>query len=90
VHTRTYQRIMPPYLPRRRELVYASGIAETVGGVGLLPQATRRLAGWWADRDADPRSSSPTSTWRCTPSAPGSSSDFRDGVDAAAVPMPAK
>jgi uncharacterized membrane protein len=47
VQPRTYQRIMPPYVPRHRELVYASGIAGTVGGLGLFPQATRRLAGWW-------------------------------------------
>jgi uncharacterized membrane protein len=44
---RTYQRIVPPYLPRHRELVYASGAAEIVGGLGLGPRATRRLAGWW-------------------------------------------
>jgi uncharacterized membrane protein len=43
----TYQRIVPPYLPRHRELVYASGVAEAVGGLGLIPHATRRLAGWW-------------------------------------------
>lgn len=44
---RTYARIMPPYLPRHRELVYASGVAEAVGGIGLIPRATRRAAGWW-------------------------------------------
>ena len=44
---RTYARIMPPYLPRHGELVYASGVAEAVGGLGLMPRATRRLAGWW-------------------------------------------
>jgi uncharacterized membrane protein len=32
---------------RHRELVYASGVAEAVGGLGLIPHATRRLAGWW-------------------------------------------
>jgi uncharacterized membrane protein len=42
-----YVRIMPPYLPRHRELVYASGAAEAVGGLGLIPRATRRVAGWW-------------------------------------------
>jgi hypothetical protein len=47
VMPRTYARIVPPYLPRHRELVYASGVAEAVGGLGLIPRATRRLAGWW-------------------------------------------
>jgi uncharacterized membrane protein len=44
---RTYMRIMPPYLPRHRELVYASGVAEAVGGLALIPRRTRRAAGWW-------------------------------------------
>ena len=44
---RTYLRMMPPYLPRHRELVYASGVAEAVGGAGLMAPPTRRLAGWW-------------------------------------------
>jgi uncharacterized membrane protein len=47
VMPRTYARIVPPYLPRHRDLVYASGVAEGVGGLGLIPHATRRLAGWW-------------------------------------------
>jgi uncharacterized membrane protein len=42
-----FTRIVPPYLPRPRALVYASGVAEAVGGVGLIVPATRRLAGWW-------------------------------------------
>jgi uncharacterized membrane protein len=44
---RTYERMMPPYLPWHREFVRASGVAEAVGGLGLIPRATRRLAGWW-------------------------------------------
>jgi len=44
---RWYMRIMPPYLPAHRELVYASGVAEIIGGVGVLHPATRRPAGWW-------------------------------------------
>ena len=47
VAPRTYARIVPPYLPRHRDLVYASGVAEAVGGIGLIPRATRRAAGWW-------------------------------------------
>jgi uncharacterized membrane protein len=27
--------------------VYASGVAEAVGGLGLIPRRTRRAAGWW-------------------------------------------
>ncbi len=41
----TYERIMPPYLPLHRELVYGSGAAEVLGGLGLLPRRTRPAAG---------------------------------------------
>lgn len=34
--TRWYERIMPPYLPRHRELVYASGVAEIAGGLATM------------------------------------------------------
>jgi uncharacterized membrane protein len=44
---RTYEAIMPDYLPAHRELVYATGVAEALGGAGLLHPATRRVAGWW-------------------------------------------
>jgi uncharacterized membrane protein len=40
-----YERIMPPSLPLHRELVYLSGAAEILGGLGLLPKRTRRAAG---------------------------------------------
>lgn len=40
-----YERIVPPYLPLPRELVYLSGAAEILGGLGLLPKRTRRAAG---------------------------------------------
>jgi len=43
---RAYEAIMPPWLPRHRELVYASGLAEIAGGAGLMT-ARRRPAGWW-------------------------------------------
>jgi len=46
-HTRFYVRIMPPYLPAHRELVYATGVAEIAGGGALLHSRTRRAAGWW-------------------------------------------
>ena len=44
---RVYEAIMPDALPAKRELVYASGVAELVGGAGVLHPATRRPAGWW-------------------------------------------
>jgi len=41
-----YVRIMPPYLPYPRELVYLSGVAEILGGAGVLFPPVRRAAGW--------------------------------------------
>ena len=46
VKPRMYEAIMPPWLPRHRELVLASGAAEIAGGVGLMTP-WRRPAGWW-------------------------------------------
>ncbi|HEX6039453.1 DoxX family protein [Longimicrobium sp.] len=40
-----YVRIMPPWLPLHRELVYLSGLCEIAGGLGLLVPRTRRAAG---------------------------------------------
>jgi uncharacterized membrane protein len=40
-----YVSIVPDALPRKREIVYVSGVAELVGGAGVL--AGRRAAGWW-------------------------------------------
>jgi uncharacterized membrane protein len=47
VKPRMYQAIVPRYLPAHRELVYASGVAEALGGAGLMHPRTRRAAGWW-------------------------------------------
>ena len=44
---RVYAAIVPDYLPAHRELVYASGVAEALGGAGLMHARTRRAAGWW-------------------------------------------
>jgi uncharacterized membrane protein len=44
----TYEAIVPRSLPRRRELVYASGVAEIAGGIGVMHPRTRRLASWWS------------------------------------------
>lgn len=43
----TYQAIMPGYLPAQRELVLASGVAEALGGAGVMSERTQKLAGWW-------------------------------------------
>ena len=42
-----YVAIVPEALPRKLELVYVSGVAELAGGAGVLPERTRRAAGWW-------------------------------------------
>jgi uncharacterized membrane protein len=45
---RQYEAIVPPRLERwRKEVVVASGVAEIAGGLGVLPDGTRRLARWW-------------------------------------------
>jgi uncharacterized membrane protein len=41
-----YLGMMPPWLPEPELLVQISGVAEILGGFGLLVPATRRLAGW--------------------------------------------
>ena len=38
---------MPPWVPRHREAVQVSGIAEIAGALALLPAPTRPLARWW-------------------------------------------
>jgi uncharacterized membrane protein len=44
----TYEAIVPRALPRRRALVYASGVAEIAGGAGVMHPRTRRVASWWS------------------------------------------
>lgn len=41
-----YLQIIPPYLPAPQLLIIISGIAEIVGGIGLLTSRLRRVAGW--------------------------------------------
>jgi uncharacterized membrane protein len=45
---RTYESIVPDYLPAQRALVYASGVAEIAGGAGVLHPRTRRIGSWWS------------------------------------------
>jgi uncharacterized membrane protein len=42
----SYLSMMPPGFPRPAAAVAISGIAEILGGIGILPSRTRRLAGW--------------------------------------------
>jgi uncharacterized membrane protein len=44
---RPYEAIVPDALPAHHELVLASGVAEMLGGLGVLVPRTSRLAGWW-------------------------------------------
>ena len=43
-----YLPIMPPYLPWHEALVFLSGVAEVMIGIGLLVPRTRVLAAWGA------------------------------------------
>lgn len=45
---RVYESIVPSYLPWRRGLVYASGVAEIAGGAAVLHPRTRTLGSWWS------------------------------------------
>jgi uncharacterized membrane protein len=48
VMPRTYEQIMPPRLQDdATRLVQLSGVAELVGGLGVLSKRTRRPAGLW-------------------------------------------
>lgn len=42
----TYVAMMPEALPAHLALVYLSGVAEILGGLGLILPATRKLAAW--------------------------------------------
>ena len=41
-----YMKIMPPYLPWHLSLIYISGAAEVLGGMGLLFPSVRPAAAW--------------------------------------------
>lgn len=41
-----FVRIMPPWVPWHRAMVYVSGLFEILGGVGLLPEKSRSVAGY--------------------------------------------
>jgi uncharacterized membrane protein len=46
LYPRAYARIVPAYLPAPLTLVYVSGVAEILGGLGLLLPQTRTFAAW--------------------------------------------
>jgi uncharacterized membrane protein len=46
IRPKPYVAIVPDVLPRKRELVLISGVAEIAGGAGVLAGPTRRAAGW--------------------------------------------
>ncbi|WP_396613341.1 DoxX-like family protein (plasmid) [Haloferax sp. S1W] len=41
-----YERVVPPAFPKARSLVYISGLAEIVLGVGVLFRRTQRASAW--------------------------------------------
>ena len=45
-NTDWYMKIMPPYLPYHKELIYLSGVIEIILGSMLLFEKSRFLAGW--------------------------------------------
>jgi uncharacterized membrane protein len=47
VTPRSYEAIMPPYIPRHREAVAVSGAAEIAGALMVIHPRTRSLAGAW-------------------------------------------
>jgi uncharacterized membrane protein len=42
-----YLAIVPSYVPWPAAMVVLSGIAEILGGLGVIFRSTRRAAGWW-------------------------------------------
>ena len=46
INVEWFMKIMPPYLPYHKELVYLSGAFEIILGIMLVFEKTRFLAGW--------------------------------------------
>jgi uncharacterized membrane protein len=47
VKPKLFAAIVPPFLPAPFLLVYVSGVAEILGGLGVLVPGLRVWAGWW-------------------------------------------
>ncbi len=43
----TYEAIVPPYVPRAREAVAVSGVAEIAGGLSALSPRLQTFTRWW-------------------------------------------
>ncbi|MFC7203222.1 hypothetical protein ACFQJC_06825 [Haloferax namakaokahaiae] len=41
-----YEQVVPPLFPRKLDLVYLSGVAEILLGVGVMFPRTRRVSAW--------------------------------------------
>jgi uncharacterized membrane protein len=48
IKTAWYEAIVPPSLPSPRGVVYASGVAEIAGGLGVMHPRTRSAAALWS------------------------------------------
>ena len=46
INVEWFMKIMPPYLPYHKELVYLSGAFEIILGIMLIFEKTRFLGGW--------------------------------------------
>jgi uncharacterized membrane protein len=46
IRPQVFVNIMPDYIPYHLAMVYISGIAEILGGIGVLVSQTQNLAGW--------------------------------------------
>ena len=46
IHPAMYAKIIPDWLPSHEMLVYASGVAEILGGLGFIYARTARIAGY--------------------------------------------
>lgn len=44
--TQTYLDVMPPYIPEPAAMVAISGVAEILGGIGVLVPRTRTFSAW--------------------------------------------
>jgi uncharacterized membrane protein len=47
IRPREYEAIVPPYVPRPREVVALSGVAEIAGGASALAPGARWFTRWW-------------------------------------------
>ena len=46
VFPKKYEAIMPSYIPKPKEMVFWSGVAELLGGIGIMIVQTKVISGW--------------------------------------------